>query len=1386
MSRRQIAELLDALRAAPTADELADALWLAQHLPEQAVQLLPATDTTPIVPPDPPVRAPRATAEPVPPASDPAGTGTRAANVFVRPHPATGVGEGHAPVPFQVPGAPAVPDALTLLRALRPLRRTVPSRRHDRVDEPATAQFVARTGLWLPVTVPAPDPALELALVVDANSSMTVWRRTVHELRALMGQLGAFRDVRLWRLDTGAATPLLFGDTGLGLGSPRDPGELVDPTGQRLILVVSDCVGVAWSGALAPLLERWGRAGPLAILHMLPHRMWPRCRPDFRPVTFAGPAGAANAALQIREHDGTPVPAEEGIGIPVLELDARFIGPWSALVAGAAPAGINGIAVFTGRLGYDEEPAAGPPIGAVERVRRFQAVASPDAFELVRFLAAAPLSLSVMRIVQAAMLPDPRPADLAEAFLGGLMRSDATAPDLAADADEERYDFHEGVRDLLLAGLSRSEILHVLGQVSAFISSRLGATIDFNAVLASGDVDAVRRLGRPFAEVTQQVLRALGGVHAAFADSLGTLDDDAAKPPGEGTGGRGGSDVQGADEHSAVTQPIPGLPGTGMVRREQLPLRGGVPAGRPDLITRQSLLDRIREQIVNGPTVLLSANDHDIGGIGKTQLAVQYTHRYGNDYDLVWWVPSEQPGPMRSALVALAGVLNVPESVDVNRTLLTVRHALERQSPFQRWLLVFDNASRPQDLAPYLPRVGGHVLITSRYPYWTGLQSVPVGVLSRAQSVEFLRGRVPGITSTDAHRVAERLGDVPMALEQAAALQTAINMSAEEYLDRYEACHRALTDSRPGAEPPSSVVITWTMALDGARETAPEVVPLLNLFCFLACEPVSWELLWSGRNASLPPELSAVMRLKQHLRAAIRRIGQFGLAQVDAAHNTIQMHRLVQLLLLGQLSNADDAAYSRAAHDLLAAADPADPDNPRTWPQYEAIAPHLFYSNLLFSPADEARQLLVHHIRYLYARGDYDSSLRLATQATQRWGRQDTDEFYLVASYHLANVLRLTGQARQAYELNERTLRRQRELFGEDDDNALATANSVGGDLRIEGRFEVARQLDDDNLTRHRRLFGPANPATLRCANNLAVDLRLLGRFAAARELDEETLTHRRRIFNGPHPELFSSISSLSRDHYGLGEYAAARDLLANSLEPHREALGRDHAIVLIASRHFSMALRKSGMVGRARLTAGETVLLYERKLGEHNVDTVAAAVTLAHCLRAAGDRSAAEVLQGAYERFRRLLGELHPFTLATAVNLAIGERAAGRPDEAMALDSHAYPHLVNVLGPRHPFTLAAGNGLSIDLAAAGRHDEAARLSGVVHTNALAAQSTQHPDTLAYAHNHALNLAGPNGGAGTTTKALHDLTGLLGGRHPDVLAAAAGQYLECEIETPPT
>ena len=564
-----------ALRAAglePTWEDVADTLWLARELgrhgpdaepsprPQETALNAERGNSVPpkagLATPDDPQATRTGDADGA--AGAPSATAATAA-LHLPPAPGTQVpGNG---LPFQTPAATALPGALALGQALRPLMRRVPSATTLVLDAEGTVERAAEERIWMPVLRPARIRWLDVALVIDQSPSMAVWARTVEELRRLLERHGAFRDVRVWLLDTGSGSgrPTLYAGTksATSHARPSTPRELLDPSGRRLILLVSDCVAPAWSnGAASRLLALWGRTSPVAVVHVLPQRLWRYTSIETEPANLRAPhPGAPNAQLDVvsslagaeREleaalaalanpegataQDKTAAPDGghgHAVPVPVIALEPRWLAPWASLVAGAGGRQVPGLITWARQraVGPLDEPSAAqaePPQAspsAAELVEGFRAVVSPTAFELAGYLAAVPLTLPIMRLVQQAMLPGSAHVHLAEVLLGGLLER-LTSDGLDRAPDEVEYDFIDGVRELLQDTVLGSDTMRVIHTVGDFVARNAGRTHTFSSMLLAREGEAAgSREERAFAAVTAKVLRQFGGSYEELANRL--------------------------------------------------------------------------------------------------------------------------------------------------------------------------------------------------------------------------------------------------------------------------------------------------------------------------------------------------------------------------------------------------------------------------------------------------------------------------------------------------------------------------------------------------------------------------------------------------------------------------------------------------------------------------------------------------------------------------------------------------------------------------------------------------------------------------------------------------------------------------------------------------
>ncbi|MGV9315658.1 NaeI family type II restriction endonuclease [Streptomyces sp. NPDC003691] len=522
----ELKRLLDVLDRAgglgASSTELAELIWLASHssMPAQATQ---------------------------------AGSGQLAdEESSSAPADAVGTaGPGSGPEPPRMPGRPGLPlsqrldtepvdigshasllaplppmlgDRLQLQRALRPLRRRVPSRLDMELDERSTAYRIARQGafpgFWLPVLRARPERWLTLYLVYDTGPTMPIWRPLLRELHHVIGQTGAFRGIQLLELTENGRLRRSPGGRPAG-SPPRD--------GRSAALILSDCGGPQWypgseaSAEWYRTLSRWGRSMPVAVVQPLPERLWRRTAlPSSAGLLTARGQAAPNSTVRFKPFDpsgGSPA----GLLLPVLEPSARWFAHWAALVAGPPGTEIPGVVATLPADPSAVSPEAGRSVphalSPEELVLGFRAHASPQALRLAAHLAVGEPSLPVMRLVHAATEARPEPQHLAEVILSGLL---TTVPGRPAAAGH--YAFRPGVREVLLRTLPRSAAARVGAVIQHFAGSRPG---ELPLVVPAGNAERGRGRphGEPLAVVTEKTVRRLGGGPDMLAGSPSSLVD---------------------------------------------------------------------------------------------------------------------------------------------------------------------------------------------------------------------------------------------------------------------------------------------------------------------------------------------------------------------------------------------------------------------------------------------------------------------------------------------------------------------------------------------------------------------------------------------------------------------------------------------------------------------------------------------------------------------------------------------------------------------------------------------------------------------------------------------------------------------------------------------
>jgi tetratricopeptide (TPR) repeat protein len=873
------------------------------------------------------------------------------------------------------------------------------------------------------------------------------------------------------------------------------------------------------------------------------------------------------------------------------------------------------------------------------------------------------------------------------------------------------------------------------------------------------------------------------------------LSGEAKTGASAGAPGTQSAAVNGPAGQVVIVQNLYGnLTTSGAAERQASPMAGGkfinVP-GRNDFFTgREEILSRLHATLKAEGRAAIKQAISGLGGIGKTQTAIEYAHRHAEDYACVLWTGAESESALTSGFASFAPHLGLPSLEKTEETVAAVKRLLTQRSD---WLLILDNADALERVDKFLPNpVTGAVLLTSRATNFrrVGIANpVTLEVMTEAEALAFFAkalgvDAIAAEESEAAKNLAKELGHLPLALEQVAAYVKKNRVSFGKYLELYRARRLAIlkksqpevgdyqADAETGRR--HTVETTWRLNFEQVETASPAAADILRVSAFCAPDPIPFEVVAKG-DEEISEAVAMAVAEADVVNEVIRPLTEYSLVAMDGERETFAVHRLVQAVTRERLGVEEPEWAERAVRAVNRAF--SDEENFYQGDACERLVPHakeLAHAIEAFRlETAEAAWLLNNCGYFLRERTRYAEAKPLLERALtiqeKTLGAEHRDTATILNN--LAGLYDDQGEYGKALPLSERALAIREKALGAEHPSTAVSLNNLAGLYEAQGEYGKALPMYERALAIREKALGTEHPDTATSLNNLAGLYEAQGEYGKALPLYERALAIREKTLGAKRRETATSLNNLATLYQAQGEYGKAAPLYERALAIREKALGAEHPDTATSLNNLAYLYYAQGEYGKAEPLFERALAMTEKMLGTEHPLTAGSLNNLAELYRVRGAYAKAEsLMKCALAINEKALGVEHPDTAGSLNNLAGLYDMQGAYANAVPLYERALAIWEKALGAEHPSTARGLNNMASLYAAQGDSAKALPL----YERALAirekALGAEHPDTARGLNNLAL-LYKEQGDYGKAEplyeRALAIYEKALGAEHPD-------------------
>ncbi len=680
-----------------------------------------------------------------------------------------------------------------------------------------------------------------------------------------------------------------------------------------------------------------------------------------------------------------------------------------------------------------------------------------------------------------------------------------------------------------------------------------------------------------------------------------------------------------------------------------------------------------------------------LGGIGKTQLALEYAYRHRQDYHAILWVNADTREHLIKTFVEIAKLLDLPQQEE-KKEMDIVEAVKEWLADRNGWLLILDNADELALAEEFIPPAfRGHLLLTTRTQivgskfrkFEVEAMRPEIGSLlllrrSKLLAPQMTLEQAPPAVIKQAQELVQDLGGLPLALDQAAAYVDETQCGLEQYLQRYRT-RRMLLLQRRGelVDHPGSVATTLSLSLEKAAEKAAQLslvaVNVMQLCAYLSPDAIPEELFTI--RADWPELVLAPVAADDfELDEAIAALRSYSLVSRDRDTHTLTVHRLVQAVIEDSLSAKEQRQWMQRAVQAVAAACPEKVDF-ANWPAMERLLPHALTCTTWIEQAPDASlaaALLLNQTgNYLDHRARYEEAEPLLKRVLAIYKQHLGATHPMTASSlnNLATLYYQQGKYEKAELLLVRALAIREQLLGTEHPDTAISLNSLAALYQAQGKYEQAEPLLQRVLAINEQRLGAMHPLTAIGLNNLAAIYYTQGKYEQAEPLLKRALAIYEQQLGAEHPDTATGLDNLAELYRAQGKYEQAEPLFQRALAIYEQQLGATHPDTAQSLNNLAELYRAQGKYEQAELLFQRALAIREQQLGAEHPETAQSLNNLSELYYTQGKYEQAEpLLKRALAIYEQQLGATHPNTATGLNNLAALYRAQDMDEQAEPL----------------------------------------------------------------------------------------------------------------------